>query len=595
MSGRLTDEFVERVRSESDIVSVVSGYVPMKKKGNRYWGCCPFHQENTPSFSVVPDQGFFYCFGCHAGGNVFKFVSMMEGISYYEAIKLQAERLNIPLPQREKTEQEIAREQRIADLQKIHEMARSFFHNCLTKTGYGVPAQKYFASRRITPEIIEEFQLGYAPAAWDKLSAAFQKRGIKPELLLESGLAAERRQSSGIYDRFRNRVMIPIADERGHVVGFGGRVLDDSQPKYLNSPETVLFNKRRLLFGLDRAHRAIKQAGHAIVVEGYMDAISVFGAGIHNVVASLGTAFTLEQCKKLLRYAPEIYFCYDSDAAGQNATVRAMSIVKETGAVVKVITIPDGKDPDEFLRHHSADEFRALVRAALPIVEYHIQCVLKSVDYTNLEGKVNALNTMLPVVGGIRNAVELNGYIARIAQVLGIDEGVVRSELQRFSKQPVDGVPETGTAMRRVVRRADDAIRRAGRVVIRVLWQDSAAAVHLTSLVPVTAFSNAQHREILQLLVDAAAKGTVLNDVMAEAQLSPEASEELSRAMVEDFGGQDPLDLYEDCVRTLRREYLHRSYEEHRLKADELQRQGDDGFWQELTESQRIKNEMDEL
>ena len=436
MSGRLTDEFVERVRSESDIVSVVSGYVPMKKKGNRYWGCCPFHQANTPSFSVVPDQGFFYCFGCHAGGNVFKFVSMMEGISYYEAIKLQAERLNIPLPQREKTEQEIAREQRIADLQKIHEMARSFFHNCLTKTGYGVPAQKYFASRRITPEIIEEFQLGYAPAAWDKLSAAFQKRGIKPELLLESGLAAERRQSSGIYDRFRNRVMIPIADERGHVVGFGGRVLDDSQPKYLNSPETVLFNKRRLLFGLDRAHRAIKQAGHAIVVEGYMDAISVFGAGIHNVVASLGTAFTLEQCKKLLRYAPEIYFCYDSDAAGQNATVRAMSIVKETGAVVKVITIPDGKDPDEFLRHHSADEFRALVRAALPIVEYHIQYVLKSVDYTNLEGKVNALNTMLPVVGGIRNAVELNGYIARIAQVLGIDEGVVRSELQRFSNSP---------------------------------------------------------------------------------------------------------------------------------------------------------------
>lgn len=596
MSGRLTDEFIERVRLESDIVSVVSSYVSMKKKGNRYWGCCPFHQENTPSFSVVPDQGFFYCFGCHAGGNVFKFVSMIEGISYYEAIKLQAERLNIPLPQREKTEQEIAREQRIADLQKIHEMARSFFHNCLTKTRYGVPAKKYFASRQITPEIIEEFQLGYAPDAWDKLSTAFLKRGVKAELLQESGLVAERRQAAGIYDRFRNRVMIPIADERGHVVGFGGRVLDDSQPKYLNSPETVLFNKRKLLFGLDRAHRAIKQAGYVIVVEGYMDAIAVYGAGIHNVVASLGTAFTMEQCKKLLRYAPEIYFCYDSDAAGQNATVRAMSIVKETGAVVKVVTVPDGKDPDEFLRHHSADEFRQLVSEALPLVEYHIQYVLKSLNYTNLEGKVNALNRILPVVADIRNAVELNGYITRIAQLLGIDEGVVRSELQRFAHHSSAGKPAAGgIAMRRVVRQADDAIRRAGRVVIRVLWQDSAAAAHLVSLIPVEAFSNEQHREILRFLLAAGSQGVSLNDMMAEEQLSPEAAKELSRAMVEDFGGQEPLDLYEDCVRTLRREYLHRRYEEHRLKADELQRMGDDGFWQELTESQRIKNEMDEL
>lgn len=597
MRNELLDEFVERVRAESDILAVVSSYVSMKRKGNRYWGCCPFHQENTPSFSVVPDQGFFYCFGCHAGGNVFKFISMMENISYFEAIKLQAERLNIPMPQRQKSAAELAREQKIADLRKVHEMARDFFHNCLTRTSYGTPAKAYFAGRGISMETIEEFQLGYAPNAWDKLSAAFLKRGVKREFLLESGLAAERRNAEGIYDRFRNRVIIPIADERGHVAGFGGRVLDDSQPKYLNSPETLLFNKRRLLFGLDRSHRAIKQEGYAIVVEGYMDAISVYGAGVHNVVASLGTAFTAEQCKLLLRYAPEIYFCYDSDDAGQNATIRALSIVRETGAVVRVIVVPDGKDPDEFIRKHGADEFRALVRKALPLVEYRMQYVLNHTDYSNLEGKVNALTAMLPVLAGIQNAVELNAYITRIAQVLGIDEGAVRTELQRYQHHPGEPEPQAqrSVVMRRAVHQADDAIRRAGRIVLKAAWQDLGVLAHLEAVVPLTAFPNELQAEILQFLHDCSEHDGVVDDVRAAEVLSDEAAAELSRALVEETGGQETMEAYEDSVKMLRKVYLQRLYDEHSQKADLLQRRGDNGFLQELAESQRIKNEMDEL
>jgi len=312
MRSERMDEFVEQVRSQSDILNVVQGYVPLKRKGNRYWGCCPFHNEQTPSFSVVPDKGFFYCFGCHAGGNVFKFISLIENVTYFEAIKLQAEKIGIPLPERQRTPQEIARERERADLRKVNEMACDFFHNCLTMTHYGEDGRRYFAGRGISLETIKEFKLGFAPNAWDKLSTAFDKRGVKQEFLLASGLSTERNNGGGLYDRFRNRVIIPIADERGRVVGFGGRVLDDSTPKYLNTPETMLFNKRKLLFGLDRSHRAIQQAGYAIVVEGYMDAISVFGAGVKNVVASLGTAFTAEHCKKILRYASDIYFCYDS-------------------------------------------------------------------------------------------------------------------------------------------------------------------------------------------------------------------------------------------------------------------------------------------
>ena len=389
------DEFVEQVTAQSDLLQTVQSYVPLKRKGNRYWGCCPFHGEKTPSFSVVPDKGFFYCFGCHAGGNVFKFLSLIENITYFEAIKLQAEKLGIPMPQRQKTPQEIARDKEIADLRKVNEMARDFYHNCLTLTRLGEPGKAYFTSRAISAETIAEFKLGFAPHAWDKLSTAFLKRGVKQELLLSDGLAAERQNGGGIYDRFRNRIIIPIADERGRVVGFGGRVLDDSTPKYLNTPETVLFNKRRILFGLDRANRAIKQAGYAIVVEGYMDAISVFSAGVKNVVASLGTAFTAEHCKLLLRYAPAIYFCYDSDNAGQKATIRALSIVQGTGATVRVIVVPDGKDPDEYIRKHGAEAFQQLVKKALPLVEYRLQYVLKNFDHDSLEGKVKALHAML--------------------------------------------------------------------------------------------------------------------------------------------------------------------------------------------------------
>lgn len=339
------EAFVERVGEQTDILRIVQGYVPLKRRGNRYWGCCPFHQEKTASFSVLPDKGFFYCFGCHAGGNAFKFISLIENISYFDAIKLQAEKLGIPLPERKRSPQEVARDREIQDLRKVNELARDFFHNCLTMTRMGERGKAYFAARGIRQETIEEFQLGYAPPAWDKLSTAFLKRGIKQEFLLASGLCAERKQGGGLYDRFRGRVIIPIADERGRVVGFGGRVLDDSTPKYLNTPETVLFNKRKLLFGLDRSHRAIQQEGRAIVVEGYMDAISVFDAGVHNVVASLGTAFTPEHAKKLLHYAPEICFCYDSDEAGQKATIRALSIVRDTGPASASLSCQTARTP----------------------------------------------------------------------------------------------------------------------------------------------------------------------------------------------------------------------------------------------------------
>ena len=591
------DEFVEQVTAHSDLLQVVQSYVPLKRKGNRYWGCCPFHGEKTPSFSVVPDKGFFYCFGCHAGGNVFKFLSLIENISYFEAIKLQAEKLGIPMPQRQKTPQEIAREREIADLRKVNEMARDFFHNCLTLTRLGEPGKAYFAGRAISAETIEEFKLGFAPHAWDKLSAAFLKRGVKQEFLLAGGLAAERQKGDGIYDRFRNRVMIPIADERGRVVGFGGRVLDDSTPKYLNTPETVLFNKRRILFGLDRAQRAIKQAGYAIVVEGYMDAISVFSAGVKNVVASLGTAFTAEHCKLLLRYAPAIYFCYDSDDAGQKATIRALSIVQNTGATVRVIVVPDGKDPDEYIRKHGAEAFEQLVKKALPLVEYRLQYVLKNFDHVTLEGKVKALHAMLPVLTGVQEPAVLGEYIKRLAQALLLDEGIVRDELRRFGHQPLP--EDRGAALREPIRQAvartDTAVQRAGRVVIRLAFQDSGILQHFATMVPLDSLSDSSQREILLALQEIAAAGQKTNEAELNQKLSETAMAELSRAMVEELGVLSETEAYSNALKVLRKAYLNKCYIEHSKLAEELARAGDSAYMAELNQAQKIKSEMEEL
>ena len=372
------EAFVQQVRAGTDILAVVQGYVPLKRKGGRYWGCCPFHNEKTASFSVVPADGFFYCFGCHAGGDAFKFISLMEHITPFEAIVRQAEQLGIPLPERKRDAREEARLRALEDLRRVNALARDFFHNCLTVTRYGAAGKAYLAGRGITDAAIARYQLGFAPDAWAKLSDAFKKRGISEQLLVDAGLAMRRERGGGIYDRFRGRVIIPIADERGRIVGFGGRALGDAQPKYLNTAETPVFNKRRLLFGLDRAHRAIAHEGCAVVVEGYMDAIAAWEAGAENVVATLGTSFTEEHAALLLRRAPRIVFCYDSDAAGQEATLRALAAVRGRAAEVRVLLLPDGKDPDEYVRTHGAAAFRGLIETAVPAPAFRLRHVWRT-------------------------------------------------------------------------------------------------------------------------------------------------------------------------------------------------------------------------
>lgn len=606
MGVKLTEEFVEQVSAETDILSVVSSYVPLRRKGNRYWGCCPFHHEKTASFQVKPDEGFFYCFGCHVGGNAFKFISLIENINYYEAVKRQAEKLGIPIPTAEQSPQEIARENHLNDLRKIHEMAGSFYHNCLTKTGYGKDGLEYLHGRGITDQIIEEFKLGFAPDAWNKLSTAFLKRDVPAKLLLDGGLGMMR-QGGGVYDRFRNRVMIPIMDERGRIVAFGGRVLGQGEPKYLNSPETAIFNKRKLLFGLDKAKKAIQQEGFALVVEGYMDAISVYAAGVHNVVASLGTAFTQEQCRHIMRYGAELYFCYDSDAAGQNATVRGLSIARSTGAKVKVVSIPDGKDPDEFIRKHGVEAFRELLKKALPLVDFYIEYVKSKVDISRLEGKLQALNELMPLLSSIRgDNVERNVYVRKLSSLLDMDEseilntssrGMYRRRDNRSSiPVSIDVREDSGEnkPRRQVVNQMDDKDGKAARLCIRGVWEDPALLLHLKQMLPIEYMPDWM-REVLNAMSESiAVLGRPQRDDVI-SRLSESSAEEFSHALVEDCFDGDMFELYSKATNFLHGRYLYILFKQKSQESVEAYSRNDMTEYLRLTkEAVKIKKEMDE-
>lgn len=603
MQSAQLDDFVERVSERSDIYSVVSRYVPLTQKSGRYWGRCPFHNEKTASFTVSPDKGLFYCFGCGAGGNVFKFLSLIENISYFEAIKLQAERLGIDLPtQKYSPEQERRRrEQKV--LFQINEAAQDFYHECLIKTARGEVGRKYFAGRGITAETIQTFNLGYAPDEWENLLPQLTRRDFTPQQIESVGLIAKRKNSSGYYDRFRARVIIPIADERGRVVGFGGRILgnaDESTPKYLNTPETPIFNKRRILFGLDKSARAITAAGSAVVVEGYMDVISLFSAGVKNVVATLGTAFTPDHARLLLRYARKIIFCYDSDEAGQRATIRALPIVQAAGAEVFVVQIPDGKDPDDFIRKHGKAAFDELTAHASTLIDYRMKYVLAGAELATPVGKVQALQEILPVVVKIEDTATRNEYTKKIAAALYMDETLVTAEWRKFLRQmqrEAAGNAENSPAkFPRPSVVEDPVIREACEIILRMAWHESELLGYVLDLVPREIFSPV-NREILTWLENCAEQGKPVNELNAASDLSAAANAQLSRILL---GGDDEprateLAMFDDSVKTLRRVALKKKYNELLLQAEKYISSDADAYNQTVQTSLKIKQQMDTL
>lgn len=423
---RLSDSFLEQLRANTDIESVISPYVNLRRRGKNLVGLCPFHNEKTPSFTVYPESGSFYCFGCGVGGDVITFVRRMENLDYMEAVKQLADRAGMALP--EDGYDDTLAKKRTAVL-VANRAAAKFFHSQLF-TDRGRPALNYFLDRGLTMETIRHFGLGFAPDDWRALKNHLNEQGFD-DILLESANLLRRSDKNGkvsYYDNFRNRVMFPIIDPRGNVIAFGGRVLDDSKPKYINTSDTLVYKKSNGVFALNFAKNG--NDGKLIIAEGYMDVIALHQAGFTNAVACLGTALTKEQANLLSRYANEIILSYDADEAGQKATARALGIFGTTGMEIKVLRLTGGKDPDEIIKKYGAQRFRDIINGAANDTEYRLLRARQGIDLSTDDGKVKYLSAATEVLAGIPSPVEVDVYASRLANEFGVDKLAIESQVK---------------------------------------------------------------------------------------------------------------------------------------------------------------------
>jgi DNA primase len=436
MSGLVPQQTLEQIRAASDIVEVIGAYVPLKRAGANFVANCPFHKEKTPSFNVNPQRQIFHCFGCHKGGDVFTFVKDYENISFMEAVRRLAERARIPLEFEQSPGQEKVRFVK-ETLFTIHEQITQRWQAVLANDAAGQGAREYLAKRGVPDEAVKLFRLGCAPDAWDDTVNWAKSKGHDLATVEQAGLIIRKDSEGGglarFYDRFRGRLMFPICDEQGRVIGFSGRVLsgDEKTAKYVNSPETLLFHKGRVIFGLDKSRRALLDASTAIICEGQLDLIACFMAGVQNVVAPQGTALTGEHCRILKRYANEVVLCFDSDTAGQNATLRALDDLLASGLAIRVATVPAPHDPDSFIREHGGEAFRSLIAGARSFFDYLLERLCRENDLRSDRGRAVIVHGMGETVLKTGDAVLLDACARKTAQVLGVGVEAVRAEFKK--------------------------------------------------------------------------------------------------------------------------------------------------------------------
>jgi DNA primase len=523
---------LDEIRSRADIVEIISPHVRLRRSGGRLTGLCPFHEERTPSFTVDPEKGLWHCFGCKAGGDLFRFVEMVEKVSFAEAVEMLARRLGLPPRHREDASKQRANER----LLSIHEQAADLFRACLRGKA-GRHAREYLDERGLSERTVEQFGLGYAPDSWDALTGKMKERGFAPEELVRAGLAVARDGRS--YDRFRNRLIFPIHDVAGRVIAFGGRALaDDQQPKYLNSPESPLFRKGRVLWAFHRARRAMGDVGRGIVVEGYMDAIACHDIGLAETVATMGTALTPDHVDLLRRRADRIVLAFDSDSAGMAAALRARELYRRAGIAVHVATMPEGADPDNVIRSQGAEAFQASVDDAVPIVEWELARILARAHGRPERERMAAMREAVAALARVAAGVEREYYIRWLAQRWASDspdrsravETAVRDEIAQWSAR------EPGKSHRREeLRREGDSAReesvrtQAGsrhfKTLLAALVQHHELAEQYVPMLEPGDFPTEQHREVWRAVSELVGRGEPVDLKVLSDRVGPEARE----------------------------------------------------------------------
>jgi DNA primase len=546
--ARFNDAWMETLLTRSDIVSVVSSYVTLRAKGRNLWGLCPFHNEKTPSFSVSPDKQMYYCFGCGAGGGVVQFIMDMEHLPYAEAVSFLAQRAGIELPQNvddEALQLERARKERLYAACKA---AAQFFHDMLLSEA-GVAARAYLARRGLDAGIVQRFGLGYAPDSWDALMGYLKAQSFREEELLDAGLLVKNARSGNVYDAYRNRVIFPIIGTNARVLGFGARTMGNDTPKYINTGDTPIYSKRRNLYALNMVKGA--KISDIVMVEGYMDVISLHAAGITNAVASLGTALTQQQARLLKRYAPTVYVSYDGDAAGQNATLRGLDILTAEGLNVRVIVIPDGLDPDDYVRKYGKEAFDQLKDNALAFNAFKLMRMADGYILSTEDGRQEYALAGCRFIAGLQ-PVEQERYYAALARKTGMSVETLRAQGERVGSAPV------GEERRKIVsdrqRRQQNASprQRAELLLLRAMLHAPEAAQAVMGCDLGDVFSQEGYRSFAQGLIEAYARQAKPDTALLLSALTSEQAQQVAEAFDTEAAVVEPMQIARDCVKRIR-------------------------------------------
>ena len=556
--ARYSEELIEEIKSNNDIVDVISQYVVLKRSGRNFFGLCPFHKEKSPSFSVSPDKQIFHCFGCGVGGNVIHFVSKIENLNFKDTLEMLANRANIALPVLTSNPQE----EKIANLKskvyKINEETARFYHENLYKPT-SKPAQEYIKKRELNNKTLQSFLIGYS-GKYDELYQLLKSKGFTEEEILASSLV-NKTENGKFIDRFRGRLMFPIQDVQGRVIAFGGRVLDDSKPKYINSPENIVYSKGRHLFGLNVAKKG--DTKKLIIVEGYMDAISLYQRGITNAVASLGTALTEKQGWLLRKSCEQVIIGYDADGAGQAATMRGLEILQNMGCDMRILQIYGAKDPDEFVRKYGPERFLKCVDNSISLVEFKVKNLKQDLNLDNVNDKIKFLNQIAKILAKVDNSIEKEIYIDKISLEYGISKEAIYAEVNKltYSNKKDTKVLErpVATYIRKPVedtKKIDEATLRREKMVIYLLLnypQESFAKIK--NVVSVEFIQSDKNKQIINKLYEELEKGNINIDILNLFE-EEDMINYISGIMASDFEITDVNKAIEDMVNTYIKEKL---------------------------------------
>ena len=584
MKYSIPDSVIDEVRDHTDIVEVVSQFVTLKKVGKNFKGLCPFHSEKTPSFTVSPEKRIYHCFGCGAGGNVFKFVIETQNISFIDAVRQFADSagISIPQPNADNLNNPLYKEREA--LKKANELAANYYHSLFHDSEAGLAARNYLKGRYFTGEILDKYSIGWASPGWRGLINYFHKIGtLSRKTVLQSGLVIEKEDGSNVYDRFRGRVIFPIKDLHGSVIGFGGRAIaDGDNPKYLNSPETTLYQKSQTLFGLDMAKQAIRKEDQAILVEGYFDQMRATQFGIFNTVATCGTALTPKQAGILRNYASSVVLVFDSDNAGRSAAEKGFEVLHEKGLQVKIVFLPEGKDPDSYIHENGVDNFMEKIKTAKPYLESYIDTVVAGKDGSSPSTRVEMANKVLPIVGKVHNLVERNGLLEYFSFKAKIDDASFLTELKKsfLRNQPRIDIPETET----------NSTLNLERHLVHLILSGKETAKRVFKAVNLEDFSNPALKSIATTCLQMIDKNEDVEiDKLIDQTDDPEIRSRLTQFGLEPLEFDSPEKTVSDCVTKFNNVHIKSKIKIVKQQRNEAEKAG------QVEKSRELQNKIREM